>query len=168
MTQCSLLVGMQVDRIWNVMAHALKPDFVFWWNGRVHLYRPGSVSSVDQWHSRGVRISGSNAGYIMSWGSVKGTGYPLHSPDSPSLPLPCIVCHHISTRLYQCLWWTYLLHLQDGSVSYPENRSSRFCGNISNCLHAITLQNTQCAMRISNSTSCILMLTIVRNCITFC
>jgi len=37
---------------------------------------------------RGVRISGSNAGYTMFRGSVKGTGYPLHSPVSPSLPPP--------------------------------------------------------------------------------
>jgi len=50
--------------------------------------------------SRGVRISGSNAGHTMFRGSVKGTGYPLHSPVSPPLPLPCvIVCHHISTGL---------------------------------------------------------------------
>ena len=52
--------------------------------------------------SRGVRISSSNAGYTMFRGSVKGTGYPLHSPVSPSLPLPCItVCHHISTGPYR-------------------------------------------------------------------
>ena len=51
--------------------------------------------------SRSVRISGSNAGYTMFRGSVKGTGYPLHSPVSSSLPLPCVtVCHHISTGLY--------------------------------------------------------------------
>ena len=51
--------------------------------------------------SQGVRISGSNAGYTMFRGSVKGTGYPLHTPVSPSLPLPCVtVCHHISTGLY--------------------------------------------------------------------
>ena len=37
---------------------------------------------------RGVRISGINAGYTMFRGSVKSTGYPLHSPVSPSLPLP--------------------------------------------------------------------------------
>ena len=37
--------------------------------------------------SRGVRISGSNAGYMFR-DSVKSTGYPLHSPVSPSLPLP--------------------------------------------------------------------------------
>jgi len=50
--------------------------------------------------SRGVRISGSNAGYNTFRGSVKGTAYPLHSPVSPSFPLPCVtVCHHISTGL---------------------------------------------------------------------
>jgi len=36
----------------------------------------GSVQSTAG--SRGVRISGSNAGYTMFRGSVKGTGYPLH------------------------------------------------------------------------------------------
>jgi hypothetical protein len=83
------------------MAHSQKPDFVFRRNGRVHLNRPGDVSSVDYWHSRYVRISGSNAGYTVFRGSVKGTGYPLHSPVSPSLPLPCVtVCHHISTGVY--------------------------------------------------------------------
>jgi hypothetical protein len=52
--------------------------------------------------SRTVRISCSITGYTMFRGSVKSTGYPLHSPVSPSLPLPCvIVCHHISTGLYQ-------------------------------------------------------------------
>jgi len=51
--------------------------------------------------SRSVRISGSNAGYTMFRGSVKSTGYPLRSPVSPSLPLPCVtMCHHISTGFY--------------------------------------------------------------------
>jgi hypothetical protein len=40
--------------------------------------------------SGGVCISGSNAGYTMFRGSVKSTGYPLHLPVSPSLPLPCV------------------------------------------------------------------------------
>jgi hypothetical protein len=32
---------------------------------------------------------------------VKGTGYPLHSPVSPSLPLPYVtMCHQISTGIY--------------------------------------------------------------------
>jgi hypothetical protein len=52
--------------------------------------------------SRSVRVSGSNAGYTKFRGSVKSTGYPLHSPVSPSLPLPCVtVCHRVSTGLYR-------------------------------------------------------------------
>jgi len=78
------------------MAHAQKPDFVFRRNGRVHLNQLGtSVQSTTG--SRGVCIGGNNAGYTMFRGSVKSTGYPLHLPVSPSLPLPCInMCHHIS------------------------------------------------------------------------
>jgi hypothetical protein len=56
--------------------------------------------------SRGVRNSGSNAGYTMFRGREKGTGYPLHSPVSPSLPPPCrcvTVCLHISTGVYSLL-----------------------------------------------------------------
>jgi len=86
------------------MAHAQKPYFVFRRNGRVHISRRlASVQSTTG--SRGVRISGSNAGYTMFRGSVKGTGFPLHSPVSPSLTLPCVtVCHHISTGVYHsCL-----------------------------------------------------------------
>ena len=79
---------------WNVMAHAQKPHFVFRWNGRVHLNRRrASVPSTTG--SRGVRISGSNAGYTMFRGSVKSTGYPLHSPVSPftSPPMRCVPSH---------------------------------------------------------------------------
>ena len=84
----------------RITTHAQKPDFVFRRNGRVHLNRRGaSVQSTTG--SRGVRISGSNAGYAMFRGSVKSTGYPLHLPVSPSLPLPCVtVYHHISTGVH--------------------------------------------------------------------
>jgi hypothetical protein len=61
--------------------------------------RGASVQSTTG--SRGVRINGSNAGYPIFRFSVKGTGYPLHSPVSPSLPRPYVtVCHHVSTGLY--------------------------------------------------------------------
>ena len=57
---------------------------------------------------RHVHISGSVAGYTMIRGSVKGTGYPLHSPVFPSLPLPCVaVCHHISSGVYLLIWTCY-------------------------------------------------------------
>jgi len=64
-------------------------------------FKSAGASVPSTTGSRGVRISGSNAGYTMFRGSVKGTGYPLHSPVSPSFPFPCVtVCHNISTRLY--------------------------------------------------------------------
>jgi len=78
--------NLMLDYVWNVMAHAQKPDFVFWWKGRVHLNRQeASVQTTTG--SRGVNISGSTAGYTRFLGSVKSTGYALHSPASPSLPL---------------------------------------------------------------------------------
>jgi len=56
--------------------------------------------------SRGVRIKGSNAGYTMFRGSVKGTGYQLHSPVSPSLPpyraSPCAIRFQLSSTLRNC------------------------------------------------------------------
>ena len=62
--------------------------------------------------SRGVRITGCNAGYNMFRESVKGTGYPLHLLVSPSLPHPCVtVCHHISTGLYAATrFGLYVIH----------------------------------------------------------
>jgi len=86
------------------MAHVQKPDFVFRRNGREHLKRRGaSVQSTTG--SRDVRISGrngSNVGYTTFQSSVKSTGYPFHSPVSPSLPLTCVtMCHHVSTGLYK-------------------------------------------------------------------
>jgi hypothetical protein len=81
-----------------MMAHAQKTDFVFRRNGRIHL-NWASVQSTTG--SRGVRISGSNAGYIVFRGSVKSTGYTLHLPVSPSLPLPCVtVPSHFNWTLF--------------------------------------------------------------------
>ena len=68
---------------------------------RTNPFKSAGASVQSTTGSRGVRISGSNAGYTMFRGSVKGTGYPLHSSVSPSLPLSCVTaCHHISTGLY--------------------------------------------------------------------
>jgi hypothetical protein len=68
---------------------------------RTSPFKSAGASVQSTAGSRGVCISDSNAGYTMFRGSVKGTVYPLHSPVSPSLPLPCVtVCHHISTGLH--------------------------------------------------------------------
>jgi len=79
---------------------------------RTSLFKSVGASVQSTNGSRGVPISGSNAGYTMFRGSVNSTGYQLHSPVSPSLPLPCVtVCHHVSTGLHQtfiptstCVW----------------------------------------------------------------
>jgi hypothetical protein len=63
-------------------------------------FKPAGASVQLTIGNRGVRISGSNAGYTMFRGSVRSSGYPLHSQVSPSVPLPCVtMCHHISTGL---------------------------------------------------------------------
>ena len=81
------------------MAHAQKPDFVFRRNGRVHLNwqrrQFSRLLAAEVCASEVVMLDTSSSEV------VKGTGYPLHSPVSPSLPLPCVtVCHHVSTGLY--------------------------------------------------------------------
>jgi len=86
------------------MELAQKPDFVFRAKRTSPLKSARRASVQSTAGSRGVRISGSNAGYTMFRGSVKSTGYPFHSPVSLSLPLPCVIaCHHISTGLYKLL-----------------------------------------------------------------
>jgi hypothetical protein len=68
---------------------------------RTSLFKSVGASVQSTTSSRDVRINGSNAEYTMFRVIVKGTGYPLHSSVSPSLPLPCVtVCHRVSTRLY--------------------------------------------------------------------
>ena len=95
-TYCTQLV----DCVWNVMAHAQKPDFVAQRIGRVHLNR--RRSQFGRLPAAEVCVSAvNNAGYTKFRGSVKSTDYSLDSPVSLSLPLPCVTMgHHISTGLY--------------------------------------------------------------------
>ena len=76
---------------------------------RTNPFKSAGASVESTTGSRGVRNNGSNAGYTVFRGSVKSTGYPLHSPVSRSLPIPCVtVCHHISAGLYRIsarLWF---------------------------------------------------------------
>ena len=59
-----------------------------WWHSRFSATfgKKAGASVQSTTGSRGVRISGSNAGYTMFPGSVKSTGYPLHSPISLHVP----------------------------------------------------------------------------------
>jgi len=71
---------------------------------RTSPFKSAGASVQSTTSSRGVRISGSNAGYITFRGSVKNTGYPLHSSVSPSLPScasPCAITFQLeSTSVY--------------------------------------------------------------------
>jgi len=96
---------------------------------RTSQFKSAGASVQSTTGSRYVRISGSNAGYTMFRGSVKSTGYPLHSPVFPSLPLPCVtVCHHISTGLYRELSYFFFLILHNETwlsvinLSPPQNK----------------------------------------------
>ena len=77
------------------MAHAQKPDFVFLKRKSPFKSARASVQSITG--SQSVRVSGSNAGYTMFQGSVKGTGYPFYSPVSRSLPLPCAITFQVDS-----------------------------------------------------------------------
>jgi hypothetical protein len=98
---CHVISCPSVDASWNVMTHEQKPDFVFRRNGRVHFNRRQFRRLLAAEVCASALIVGSNAGYTTFRGSEKSSGYPLHSPVSPSLPLPCVTaCHHISIEVY--------------------------------------------------------------------
>jgi len=98
--RCQLHNPAALDCVWNMMAHAQKTRFRL--SAKLTSpFKSARASIQSTTGNRGVRISGSNAGYTMFRGSVKSTGYPLHSPVSPSLPVSCVtVCHHISAGVY--------------------------------------------------------------------
>ena len=84
-----------------MMAHAQKPDLVFRPNGRIHLNRRGRqfrrLLTANVCAS--AFIVGSNAGYTMFRGGVKGIGYTFHSSVSPLFPLPCVTVRAIIFQL---------------------------------------------------------------------
>jgi len=122
LTYAKIIRYHNVEASWNVMAHAQTPDFVFRQNRWVHLHRWGRQFSrlpAAEVCASAFTV-GSNAGHTMCRGSVKGTGYPLHLPVSPSLPLPCVtVCHQISTGVYHkycVIPWTGFMSLREHPV----------------------------------------------------
>jgi hypothetical protein len=93
--RCSLCIGLRLKRVGTCaetrFSLSAKPTSPF---------KSAGASVQSTTGSRVVSISGSNAGYTTFRGNAKSTGYPHHSPVSPSLPLPCVtVCYHISTGL---------------------------------------------------------------------
>jgi len=68
---------------------------------RTSPFKSSGASVQSTTGSRVVSISGSNAGYTMFRGSVKCTGYPLHSPfplHFPSLASPCVITFQLASN----------------------------------------------------------------------
>ena len=102
-TVCRIQLPQTYTVVWlRLKCDGTRPETRFRLSGkRTSPFKSAGASVQSTTGSRGVRISGSNAGYTKFRSNVKGFGYLLHSPVSPSLPLPCVtVCHHVSTGLY--------------------------------------------------------------------
>jgi hypothetical protein len=91
-----------VDCVWNVMAHAQKPDFVFQRKGRVHLNRPGGgVSSVDYWKPRCAALAvvmldtpcSEVVWRVLATHSIR--QFPLHFPSRAS---PCAITFQLDSN----------------------------------------------------------------------
>ena len=121
-----------MDFVWNVMAHAQKPDFVFRRNGRVHLNRRRHQFSrllAAKVCASAVVMLDTPCSEVV-W-RVLATHCIRQFP--PSLPLPCVtVCHHVSTGLYGLPW-----------------KQSRRCGKLGNNLNILN-EIIFCAQRIWN------------------
>ena len=128
---------------------------------RANPFKSAGASVQSTTDSRGVRISGSNAGYTIFRGSAKGTGYPLHSPVSTSLPLPCVtVCHLISTGV--CCRFTRMTHTENVMGKTYRFKCDVSCSNRKGCLKLIlecqvTIRNRSqwpCSMSCSKQVCC--------------
>ena len=122
------------------MVHMQKPAFVFRRNGRVHLNRRGA-SLQSTTGNRGVLISGSNAGYTMFRGSVKGTHsirqFLLHFPSRAS------ACA-IQRSLQQ---WQFLGSGSIEDIELPQPfLTTHILHYVSACLHDIFINKDICCI----------------------
>jgi len=136
---------------------------------RTSPFKSAGASVQSTTGSQNVRISGSNAGYTMFRGSVKGIGFPFHSPVSPSLPSrasPCAIIFQLessssnsksSSRIekkkFLCFLTTFCTKLKDINPTVqmfyyviktdgPTDMASKifFSRSTKNCLHTHSIQ----------------------------
>jgi len=97
-------MGHVVDCVWNVMAHAQKPDFVFRQNGRVHLNRQGRPFSrllaAEECASAVVMLDAPCS--VVVW-RILATHFirqfPLHFPSRAS---PCAITFQLDSNAGKC------------------------------------------------------------------
>jgi hypothetical protein len=95
-----------VDCVWNVMAHAQKPDFAFQRNGRVHLYRRGRQFSrllaAEMCASAVVMLDipcTDVVWRVLATHSIR--QFPLHFPSQAS---PCAITFQLDSTNGTKLW----------------------------------------------------------------
>jgi hypothetical protein len=100
-----------VDSVWNVMAHAQKPDFVFRRNGRVHLNRQGRQFSrllaAEVCASVVVMLDTPRSEVmwrVLATHSIR--QFPLHFPCRAS---PCAITFERDSTKEPLLWQWHLL-----------------------------------------------------------
>jgi len=100
--QVTQLRGAQADCVWNVMAQAQKPDFIFRRNGRVHLNRQGRqfirLLAAEVRASAVVMLDtpcSEVVWRVLATYSIR--QFPLHFP---SRALPCAVTFQLDSKTY--------------------------------------------------------------------
>ena len=113
--------GKAVDCVWNVMAHAQKPDFVFRRNGRVHLNRRGcqfSLLLAAEVHASAVVMLDTPCSEVM-WRVLATHSirqFPLHFPSHAS---PCAITFQLDRTNYRNRGPTVLrMFLSFAAISY--------------------------------------------------
>jgi hypothetical protein len=93
-----------IDCVWNVMAHAQKPDFVFRWNGRIHLNRRGRqfgrLLAAEVCASAVVMLDSPCSEVVwrvLATHSIR--QFPLHFPSRAS---PCAIRFQLDTSSTNC------------------------------------------------------------------
>jgi len=100
----TVLPQVLVEYVWNLMAYAQKPDFVYRRSGRVHLHRRGSQFSrllVAEVCASQVVVLDTPCSEVVCRVMATHTirQFALH------FPIPCVaVCHQVSTGLYHFLF----------------------------------------------------------------
>jgi hypothetical protein len=112
-------------------------------------FKSAGASVQSTTGSRFVRINGSNAGYTMFRSSVKNTGYPLHSPVAPSLPLPCVTVRHYNYMHTYAQVQSHISPWRD--VWYTKRHCDRFFSRYS-CF-PLSISFHQCSIPIHSPTT---------------
>jgi len=96
-------ITIRLDCVWNVMAHAQKPDFVFRRNGRVHLNRRvrqfSRLLTAEVCASAVVMLDTPCSEVVWRVLATHSISlFPLHFPSRAS---PCAITFHLGSTIWE-------------------------------------------------------------------